>query len=560
MGVTAAVGTMAVVARYARRHPVTATFAGLEGHDAQWPDWSLDALREQGEESAALSHALRLDGPVDDPVLEADRQVALHALALERDELTGTHWMRGNPSLWAGEAAFGLVSLLADHDTTRLAERHEALLARLHGLEAFLGEAPRTIDVAAMPAAFRERARQEIAAVQALVDRGLAQWADAHALAGPARSALDRAIPVARAAVARFADWLAGTTAHASAPVSPGVEHFARVVRDAHAEATPLTALRAEATSALREARATLDRLVASVRPDGRWPDVQAALAGDVATPDDYLATYAREWAHCAAVSSRVIPMPTDAFAVTFTPIPAWAREAQPALYYLYYRSPAPWRWPSTYRYQVPPIDGLDAAAQQARLAQWNRSQIRLNHVVHHACLGHHRQNHAQARARGPMARLAAVDGACRLALHAGGTMAEGWSCYAVELYEALGELTPLERVAEQHTRVRILCRALADLALHVDGASLAAAQAIYETEAMMPPAAAAAEAVKNAMFPGMAIMYWLGTRTIHAARAAAQQAAGAAFDLRAWHDQLLSYGALPLPVVVQLMRDGVAP
>jgi uncharacterized protein (DUF885 family) len=158
------------------------------------------------------------------------------------------------------------------------------------------------------------------------------------------------------------------------------------------------------------------------------------------------------------------------------------------------------------------------------------------------------------------MARLAAVDGACRLALHAGGTMAEGWSCYAVELYEALGELTPLERVAEQHTRVRILCRALADLALHVDGASLAAAQAIYETEAMMPPAAAAAEAVKNAMFPGMAIMYWLGTRTIHAARAAAQQAAGAAFDLRAWHDQLLSYGALPLPVVVQLMRDGVAP
>lgn len=560
MGVTAAVGTMGVVARYARRHPVTATFAGLEGHDAQWPDWSLDGLREQGEESAALSHALRVDGPVDDPVLEADRQVALTALALEREELTGTHWMRGNPSLWAGEAAFGLVSLLSAHDESRLAERTDALIERLQTLGHFLDDAPRTLSAAAMPTAFRDRARLEMAAVQALIARGVAQWADAHAIDARARAALGRAIPIASAAADRFAHWLAATPGSTTAAVSPGRAHFARVVRDAHAEPTSLEMLRAEATAALRDAQATLARRIAEVAPGGGWTDVQAALSRDAATPAEYLDTYVREWAHCADVSARMIPMPTDDFAVTFTPIPVWARDAQPALYYLFYRSPAPWRWPATYRYQVPPIDGLDPAAQQARLAQWNRSQIRLNHVVHHGCLGHHRQNAAQTRARGPMARLAAVDGACRLALHAGGTMAEGWSCYAVELYEEMGELTPLEAVAEQHTRVRILCRALADLALHVDGAPLATAQAIYEREAMMPAAAASAEAVKNAMFPGMAIMYWLGTRTIHAARATAHAAAGGAFDLRAWHGQLLAYGALPLPMVVQLMHEGVAP
>jgi uncharacterized protein (DUF885 family) len=560
MGMTAAVTTADVVARHAARHPVTATFAGIDGHDARWPDWSLRGLVEQGEESAALSHALRVGGALPDPVLEADRTVAMHALSLERDELASGHFVRGNPSLWAGEVAFGLIGLLNDHDEVRLDERTDALLARLHALDAFLAEAPSTMPAATVPAAMRERALREGAAVQALVARGITAWADGVPLSPMRRAALAEAVAHAQPAVDRFAHWLASLPVNSGRPLSPGPQHFEQVVHEGHAVTESIDRLHHEAMAALADARTTLNAMVGDLVGDGGWGAVQQQLEADAESADDYLDSYAREWARCVEASARVITMPATEFAVHFTPIPGWAREAQPALYYLFYRSPAPWRWPATYRYQVPPIDHLAGDAQRARLAQWNRSQIRLNHVVHHGALGHHRQNHAGARARGPMARLAAVDGACRLALHAGGTMAEGWSCYAVDLYEELGLLTPLERVAEQHTRVRILCRALADIALHQDGASLEAAQAIYETQAMMPPAAARAEAVKNAMFPGMAIMYWLGTRTIHAARREATVRDGAAFDLRRWHDRLLSYGALPLPMVVQLMRDGATP
>ena len=45
--------------------------------------------------------------------------------------------------------------------------------------------------------------------------------------------------------------------------------------------------------------------------------------------------------------------------------------------------------------------------------------------------------------------------------------MAEGWACYACDLMEELGFLTPLERVAQQHTRVRLLARAIVDIELH---------------------------------------------------------------------------------------------
>ena len=62
-----------------------------------------------------------------------------------------------------------------------------------------------------------------------------------------------------------------------------------------------------------------------------------------------------------------------------------------------------------------------------------------------------------------------------------------------------------------------------------------------------MPAAAARGEAVKNSMFPGAAVMYWLGTRGIHDLRRACAAREGAAFSLKRFHDRFLSYGAIPV-------------
>ncbi|MCU0649661.1 MAG: DUF885 domain-containing protein [Gemmatimonadaceae bacterium] len=558
MDVTAPAATEAFVARYARRHPVTATFAGLHAHSGSWPDWSPAGLEAQrGEVDAMRAQLLAHDAHID-PVLEADRQVALGALAIEAEELDGTHMVRGNPSLWLGETAFGLIGLMHDRDCALDPARHSAaLMQRIAELPAFLDAMPETIVPGAMHPAVLERAQRELDAVDALVARGVPAWLHVAGGAGHDMSSLVSLLLDAQHALERTRTWLDGLPpsreAHAG---SAGPALFARVLADGHECAASPRDLLVEARDALAEATATLDVRCAEAGVSD-YMEAQRRLAADVPDAGRYLAEYEEAWHRCASAGDRVIPMPRDAFEVVFEPIPAWAREASPALYYLYYRSPAPWKWPARYRYEVPWIDGLSATAKEAKLRQWNRSQLRLNHVVHHACLGHHRQNWAQARARGPVARLAAVDGASRLALAAGGTMAEGWSCYAVELYEELGLLSPLERVAEQHTRVRICARAVADLLLHAAGAPLEDVAALYERKGLMTPAAAHAEAVKNAIFPGMAIMYWLGTRTIHAARATASRQPG--FDLRAWHERLLSYGALPLPTVMQLMQSGAS-
>jgi uncharacterized protein (DUF885 family) len=59
--------------------------------------------------------------------------------------------------------------------------------------------------------------------------------------------------------------------------------------------------------------------------------------------------------------------------------------------------------------------------------------------------------------------------------------------------------------------------------------------------------------------WPGQALAYKLGQLRIQALRAEAEKALGARFDIRAFHDQLLGMGALPLSVLDVQMRDWIA-
>jgi len=104
---------------------------------------------------------------------------------------------------------------------------------------------------------------------------------------------------------------------------------------------------------------------------------------------------------------------------------------------------------------------------QARRLRATNDSVIKLNHVIHHGGLGHHVQNWYAYRAASRTGQIAAVDCASRIALFCGGTMAEGWACYATDLMEEIGFLSPLERYAQVHARMRMAARALVDIDLH---------------------------------------------------------------------------------------------
>ena len=102
---------------------------------------------------------------------------------------------------------------------------------------------------------------------------------------------------------------------------------------------------------------------------------------------------------------------------------------------------------------------------------------------------------------------------------------------------------------------MRLLARAVADLELHSGRRTLDETAALYREHAHMTTDAARAEAVKNSMFPGTAVMYWLGTRDLHALRRACQARAGERFQPESVsRSGPVRYGAIPVPLIARLM------
>ena len=187
----------------------------------------------------------------------------------------------------------------------------------------------------------------------------------------------------------------------------------------------------------------------------------------------------------------------------------------------------------------------------------WNHAVIKLNHVVHHGAIGHHVQNwHAYNRTPSRIGQVAAVDCASRIAMFCGGTMAEGWACYATALMEEIGLLTPVERLSEQQSHLRFLARAIVDISLHERTMTFDEGVRFYMDEVGMTEAVAKNETTKNSMFPGTGLMYWLGMHGILELRAELRRRQGDTFSLRQFHDDLLEHGSLPVPLVARRMLE----
>ncbi|HET8521978.1 MAG TPA: DUF885 family protein, partial [Thermomicrobiales bacterium] len=311
------------------------------------------------------------------------------------------------------------------------------------------------------------------------------------------------------------------------------------------------------ARQSLADARERMIAHAETIDPAQTWQQLLVRLPADHPTREAYYRTYSDIWqeAKQAAEAHDLVTWPD--FPIEYVPIPPSDREAATGLYYLFYRCPPPFGRPETHRYLVTPVEPeMPLEEQEKRLRAANDATIKLNHVVHHGGLGHHVQNYNAFRASSRIGQIAGVDCASRIALFCAGTLVEGWACYATELMEEIGYLTPLEILSERQTRLRMAARAVVDCALHTGSMTLEDAATFYEEETGMPAAASRAEAVKNSLFPGAAAMYLVGTDGIWDIRRALEKEQGSKFSLKSFHDRLLSYGAIPVSLIGQLMTE----
>ena len=542
-------------ASYYTRRPVTATFTGIHDRDDALPDWSPEGLRAAVDEMRALRGDLDAAGRVpDDDVRrfpdEVDLALADACLEIQIAEHAHHHFYRRNPALWTGEAIFSIVSLVT-RPFAPIDRRLSSAAARLAGIPAFLDDARRTLE--STPAGWCARALGECRAAEILLDRSLPAWAVGSGASDVTTRAFTEAAAAARDAFRAFAMWLQQDLAVSEDPVAAGDTFLSLLVRRGHWCTTSLAALAEAAVAALDEAHRDLDERVRRLGA-GRWAEVEAQIAAARPSRADYLPRFSRVWQRFRAMADEYDLVSWPNAPIRYVPIPEHTREAAPLLYYLFYRSPAPFDAPATPDYVVSPIDGLQDEEVERRLAAANDCAIALNHVVHHGGLGHHVQNWFAYRSASRIGQVAAVDAASRIAMFCGGSLAEGWACYVCDLMDEIGALTPLERASVAHTRVRLAARAVVDLSLHRGEMSLDDAAAFFAARGLMPSATARAEAIKASMFPGTPLMYWLGTSAIHDLRLQLRVGEASGPTLREFHDRFLSYGAIPVPLIAKLL------
>jgi hypothetical protein len=533
---------------YYQHRPVNATFVGIHTADNRLPDYSAQGLAAARSAIESLQRELA-DLPVETLTkAEAlDRRLAEGFLAIQRWEFASDHFGGGNPSFYAGEAAFGIISLLR-RPFAPLAERLDAAAARADAIPTLLTQGQANLRHA--PHSWTERARSECVGLRALLRRGLPQLLHSEQITHPALLATAER---AAQAVDAFDTFLERELLkRESNEYACGEEAFALLLSQGHFLSQSAAEIAAYAEDTINTCAAELTRR-APVFGE-RDPKAVLAKLADIHPPvEHYYTRYGELWDACRALAEERMLVTWPDYPLRYTPRPAWSREAAAQLYFLFYHSPAPFDKLPEIDYLVTPVEpGMTDAEQLLRAT--NESVIKLNHVVHHGGLGHHVQNYYAFRAESRFGQMAAVDCASRIAMFCAGTMAEGWACYATDLMDEFGFLTPLESYAEHHSRLRMAARALADVRLHHGEWTVDQAASFYHDRVGMPAQSARSEAIKNTMFPGTALMYLMGTDSIHTLRRTLASRPG--FTLRDFHDRLLSFGSVPVSLIAEAMMD----
>lgn len=134
----------------------------------------------------------------------------------------------------------------------------------------------------------------------------------------------------------------------------------------------------------------------------------------------------------------------------------------------------------------------------------------------------------------------------------------EGWALYAQQVADELGIFKddPFGRIGYLQSELFRAARIVVDTGLHHHRWTKAQAVAWMVENAGEQSEATDREVTRYAVYPGQACSFKVGANAIHAARERARSAKGTAFDVRQFHDLVLTSGPMPMTVLDASVRE----
>lgn len=206
--------------------------------------------------------------------------------------------------------------------------------------------------------------------------------------------------------------------------------------------------------------------------------------------------------------------------------------------------------------YQQPALDGSRPGAYYINLRdpanEWPKYSLPTL-TYHEGIPGHHWQIAIQQESEGlPFYRSA---------LTFFGAFIEGWGLYAEQLADEMGVYAndPFGRIGYLNSAAFRASRLVVDTGIHAKGWSREQAIQSMAEATGGGGSGTITEVERYCVIPGQACSYMVGRQALNRMRDGARTTLGDRFDIKGFHDTLLSAGAVPLTVADNLVTEWVA-
>ena len=540
--------------------PVAATQAGDHRYDDQLDD--LSAAGRQKLVDFSKKRLAELD-TLDVGTLSRENQVDA---AILRNQLRYDLWTAQTLQSWASDPqiysqlAGGALYTLMAREFAPLPQRLQSATARMEKLPALFEQMRANLDPARVPKIHAETVAKQNAGVLSLVDSLIVPQAGQ--LGAVERKRLDAAIAGLRLAVAEHQSWLDKTLV----PNAKGDFRIGQQLYDeklAFALNSPLTRaqIRERAQASIKLTRTEMydiARKLLADKPNApkQMPDapsdaqqqavIEAAL--ELAYSDRPERDKVVELAKQSTAQATAFVREMNLVSVPETPVEIILMpEFQRGVAVAYCDSPGPLDKGLKTFYAVSPIpDDWSQQQVDSFLREYNTRSIH-ELSIHEAMPGHYLQI---AHSNKHPSTLRAVLGS--------GSFIEGWGMYAEKIMSDAGYMDgdPLMQLIQRKWALRATANAILDQAIHVDGMSREDAMTLMTVTTFQQEREAAGKWVRAQLTSAQLPTYFVGYSEHLDLRREVQQREGAKFDLKAYHDKLLSFGSPPVRFARQLLLD----
>ena len=519
-----------------------------EGGRARGLEFSQNLLAElQALDVAALSRENQVDAAILRNQLQYDIWNA--------QTLQGWAW---DPQLYSGLAGQAIYGLMA-REFAPLPERLKSATARMQKIPALLAQARANLDPARVPKVHAETVARQNAGVLGIVDTFITPHLDQ--LDPADRQQAQAAIDGLKTAVAEHQKWLDETLVpNAKGEFRVGAEVYDQKLQFALLSSLSRAEIKQRAEAELVRVRGEMyaiaqqvlkDTAGAPQLPDNPGPQ-QQQKAIEAALELAYAQHPARDQvvadARVALDRATAFVREHDLVTVPDAPVEIIEMpEFQRGVAVAYADSPGPLDKNLKTFYAVSPMpeDWTDAQVESF-LREYNSRMIDLL-SIHEGTPGHYLEGWHSAK----------FPSTLRAVLRSG-MFAEGWAVYTEKMMADAGYLDndPLFRLVQLKFYLRTIANAILDQGVHVDNWTREQAMDLMVNQTFQQEREAAGKWTRAQLTSAQLPTYFVGVQEHFDTRKAVEQKLGTDFDLKAYHDQVLSYGAPPVRFVRQLMLD----